>query len=233
MPEQSRFAVVSRRAFLAGASLAAVTGLVACTDDSSLRATATPTTGTTASPTKTPTASTATTASSASSAAVATGAPVPSGAAATIAFTYTAAASTSTSQGGRGGGGGGAVRNPYIAVWVEDAAGALVRTVSLWHLQGGNDRWLSELRRWYQVAGGDDTGSSATRVAGSYTVRWDGTGLTGAKVPAGGYVICLEASREHGPYSLIRQEVTLSAQAVTATLPANGELSAATLAWTV
>lgn len=229
MPEQSRYSAVSRRAFLAGASLAAVTGLAACANDSALRTTATPTAG--ATPTKAPTAGS--TASSTSSAAVATGASVPSGAAATIAFTYTAAASTSTSQGGRGGGGGGAVRNPYIAVWVEDAAGALVRTVSLWHLQGDNDRWLAELRRWYQVAGGDDTGSSATRVAGSYTVRWDGTGLTGAKVPAGGYVVCLEASREHGPYSLIRHEVTLSAQALTDTLPANGELSAATFAWTV
>jgi hypothetical protein len=110
----------------------------------------------------------------------------------TIGFTYSA-----DSSGGGGGPGGGMVRNPYIAVWVEDSSGALVKTVSLWHLQNGRDRWLSELSQWYQAAGGVETNSSATRAAGSYTVVWDLTDLNGAAVKDGTYTVCIEIGRAH------------------------------------
>lgn len=139
----------------------------------------------------------------------------------TIAFTYSADAG--------GGFGGGMVRNPYIAVWVEDSAGALVKTVSLWHLQNGQDRWLSELSQWYQAAGGVETNSSATRAAGSYTVVWDLTDLNGAAVKDGTYTVCIEALREHGSHSLASGDVVVKGKAATATLADNAELSAITV----
>lgn len=131
--------------------------------------------------------------------------------------------------------GGGRVNNPYVAVWVEDAAGKLVDTIALWYLQSqkGN-RWLPELRRWYPASAStrSQVVSSATRAPGSYSVTWDCTDAQGAAVAAGPYSLCIEAAREHGPYSLIRQSITLGTQPFTVDLPANGELSDASATFT-
>jgi hypothetical protein len=199
---ESRFSAVSRRAFLQGMSAAALLGVVGCASDSDVLPSANQTTSDsdeTTSPTST--------------GAAAAGL-------ATIAFTYTADATSS------GAGPGGGVRNPYIAVWIEDASGTLVKTVSLWHLQNGQDRWLSELYKWYAVAGGVDTNSSATRTAGSYTVGWDLTDTDGTAVPNGDYTVWVEAIREHGPYSLTSGSFTLDGSAMKATIDDNSELSA-------
>jgi len=137
-----------------------------------------------------------------------------------IAFTYAAS--------------GGRVRNPYVAVWVEDEAGELVDTVALWFKQSQKGlRWLSDLRRWYSVDGSSatvDTVSSATRTPGSYQVAWDVTDLDGNQVPAGQYYVCIEAAREHGPYSLIREAITLAEGMAATDLADDGELSAASVA---
>lgn len=138
-----------------------------------------------------------------------------------IAFTYTAA------SGGMGP--GGMVRNPYIAVWIENSAGELVKTVSLWHLQNGQDRWLSELSQWYQAAQGVETNSSATRAPGSYTVVWDLTDNDGAAVAKGTYAIFIEALREHGSHSLVTGQVAVKGAAINQTLDDNTELSAITV----
>jgi hypothetical protein len=194
----SRFSEVSRRALLQGMSAAALLGLVGCASDSDVL------------PSAAQTSSTSGDSSSSADASAAAGAAV-------IAFSYSASSS--------GGGPGGMVRNPYIAVWVEDKAGALVKTIALWHLQNGQDRWLNELYKWYEASGGVDTNSSATRAAGSYTLNWDLTGADGAAVPAGTYTLWVEAIREHGPYSLTSGEFTLNGSAVKATLSGNEELS--------
>ncbi len=129
-------------------------------------------------------------------------------------------------------GGPGPARNPYIAVWIEDTNEELVSTVSLWHLQQ-NERWLGELKRWYTVSGGYETNTSATKVAGSYTVKWDGVGREGTRVAAGDYFVCIEAAREHGPYGLIREPITLGTQPLQKTLTAVEELTAASVTYTV
>lgn len=130
---------------------------------------------------------------------------------------------------------GGRVNNPYVAVWVEDADGRLVDTIALWYLQSqkGN-RWLPELRRWYPASSStrSQVVSAATRAPGSYSVTWDCTDTSGQAVPAGPYSLCIEAAREHGPYSLIRQSITLGGQPFTVDLPANGELSDASATFT-
>ncbi|MCB0913161.1 MAG: DUF2271 domain-containing protein [Propionibacteriaceae bacterium] len=217
MTSPSRFSRVSRRAVLQGLSASALLGLAGCsTNDAQVLAP-----------------------SGAASTAAATTAPASTAPAATVsasagelAIGFTYAADTTADSGGMGGGkgggrgpGGGMVRNPYIAVWVEDTDGALVKTISLWHLQNGQDRWLSELHRWYAASDGVDTDSGATRAAGSYTVAWDLTDSDGKAVSDGTYVLCIEATREHGPYSLVTGDLTLKGKALQQDLDASGELS--------
>jgi len=189
---------------LQGVSAAALLGLVGCasTDSQML-----PSSGATTSGGSTP--------SSAASAAAGSVA---------IGFTYTANNSA-------GGGPGGMVRNPYIAVWIEDSAGVLVKTVSLWHLQNGQDRWLAELATWYAASGGTETNSGATRAPGTYMVAWDRTGPDATVVKDGTYTVCIEALREHGPYSLVTGEIAIKGKAVSQKLDDNSELSAATVSY--
>lgn len=142
-----------------------------------------------------------------------------------ISFTYTQAA-------------GGKSERPYVAVWIEDAVGDLATTVSLWYqTDRRGDRWLDHLNRWFgadldrTAAGGVDdvaTVSSATRAPGSYAVVWDGT-IDGVSAVAGDYFVCVEAVREEGPYSLIREPVSLTGALPEVALPDNGELSIASV----
>jgi hypothetical protein len=118
-------------------------------------------------------------------------------------------------------------KRPYIAVWVEDTDGNLVDTISLWYEQSGKGtKWLSDLSQWYQASGGADTTmSGATRVAGDYTVAWDGTDADGDLVAAGDYVLYIESAREHGPTSLVAGTITISDDGFSVTLDDDGELS--------
>ena len=44
----------------------------------------------------------------------------------------------------------GRYHRPYVAIWVEDAAGQPVRTLSLWvNNSGRGPRYIHELRRWF------------------------------------------------------------------------------------
>ena len=104
--------------------------------------------------------------------------------------------------GGRGGRGRGGPKSPYVALWVDDARGKPVRTVTVW---GDKWRYLSELTDWWALAKNNTalntTATRATRPAGEYTVIWNGLDDKGAPVPAGSYRINLEVSREHGTYA--------------------------------
>jgi len=126
---------------------------------------------------------------------------------------------------------------PYVAVWVEDAAGRPVRTLSLWvNTTGRGPRYIRELRRWFtaerdqQDAGGPDlvaTVSSATRLPGQYMVTWNGRDDRGNVVDQGPYRVVIEAAREHGSYQLMQQELTLAANPVAADLSGNEEIGRA------
>lgn len=127
-------------------------------------------------------------------------------------------------------------RRPYVAVWIDDGDRFPVRTVALWY--DGKARWLPELRAWYRadrlraMAEGTqiaDAVTSATRQAGKYTLQWDGRDNAGKPVPAGKYIVCIEASREHGTYQIIRQEIDLSGAPRRVALPGGTEISAANL----
>ncbi len=132
----------------------------------------------------------------------------------------------------------GKITPPYIAVWIEDAAGELAQTVSLWYEQGRKGaRWLDHLSRWYPAdldriaAGGTSnisTISSATRQPGTYAVVWDGA-IDGVPAGVGDYFVCIEAVREDGPLSLIREPFFLDGSLAETALPDVGELSMASV----
>lgn len=226
--DESRYEQISRRAFLrrtAAVGLAAAVPsalLAACGSDADTFAstvtTAAGATATTGGAATTTSGATSTTTTAAPSTTTATGASLPDGAELTVDFTYDAGSSSR-----------GPVRNPYVAVWVEDGAGDLVATIALWFLQSQEGvRWLNELRRWATVDGSNatiDVISSATRAPGEYRVVWDGTTADGSRVAQGDYYIAIEAAREHGPYSLIREPIALGAEAFTAALTPEGEIA--------
>lgn len=229
--DTSRFALVSRRTFVKGtiaAGFLSVGPLAACGNNDS-KALATPPTATGPAATPTSVAGAAggsvagspqvPTTAAAASATSGTGDAFPAGGKLVVDFTYAA------SSGPR-------VNNPFIAVWIEDAEGALVRTVSLW-FKRAESKYLQELRRWYSVDQGGatdgavDTVSGATRVAGTASVVWDGTDGDGSPVVQGTYFVCIEAAREHGPYELVRDPIDIGGTATTVQLTPNGELTAA------
>lgn len=211
MNQTSRFSAVSRRAFVKGVGMASLVGLAACSNqDAGL-----------SEETTTPSSTTSTAATTAATTSTGSGTTLPAGALATITFTF----ATSSS--------GGMVKNPYIAVWIEDASGNLVNTVSVWHLQGGHDRWLNELSQWYSASGGEATTSGGTRAPGTYSVEWDGTDTSGATVEAGEYIVSIEATREHGSYEIIQQSLTFGNTAFSETLTPADELTAASVDYTV
>jgi hypothetical protein len=126
-------------------------------------------------------------------------------------------------------------RRPYVAVWVEDKDRFPVRTVNVWF---DKYRYLNELRAWYgsdrlrAVAEGKeliDSVSSATRAPGKYTLKWDGKDNQGKFVAAGNYTVFIEATREHGTYQLIKQDLTVNDMPRHIDLPGGSEVSAASL----
>ena len=217
----SRFAVVSRRTALSGALGAALLAVAGCgNDDSALSGGASGAT----SPATTPSPRAglpSAAASSASSTEAKSGSSLPASAKLSVSFTFAAASS------------GGPMRNPYVAVWIENSVGELVKTVALWHEdRGGQDRWLSEMKAFSALGAADaQTVSSATRQPGSYAVEWDGSTLEGGRATAGTYQLFVEAAREHGPYEIVQQEVSLGSKAATFALTPSGELTEASAAY--
>jgi hypothetical protein len=119
---------------------------------------------------------------------------------------------------------------PYVAVWIEDAAGKSVRTLALWADAGRGSRWIPDLTRWFgENSTLVSTVSSATRNPGQYSLLWDGKNDKKVSVTQGDYFVCVEAAREHGSYQLIRQKITVSTKAFTATLPGNLEIKRGSL----
>jgi len=104
---------------------------------------------------------------------------------------------------------------PYVSVWIEDANEDVVTTLAVWRKEPD---WLKDMRRWWRKAGRYDQGeldsvSGATRRPGRYSLVWDGMDASGSPVVPGTYIVNVEAAREHGGRSLVRQEITLGKQA--------------------
>jgi len=108
--------------------------------------------------------------------------------AAEISFTFTRQAGSASNQ---------------FAVWIEDANGQHVKTLyaTRWTATGGYSRRPTSIPLWVKQSGLSgltraqvDAISGATPAAGTLTYTWDGTNARGAAVPAGEYVLILEAT---------------------------------------
>jgi hypothetical protein len=117
---------------------------------------------------------------------------------------------------------------PYIAVWLENAAGKSVRTLAVWVQLGKGERWHQDLRRWFQSNSAlIATVSSPTRMPGTYKLIWDGKSDKGVLLEQGDYYVCIEAAREHGTYQLIREKLSFTNAGFTKVLIGNEEIKGA------
>lgn len=109
-------------------------------------------------------------------------------------------------------------RQPYLALWIEREDGRAVRQL---HVLGDRSRWLSDLPRWWRHYGRNDPAGALgiarpTRAPGHYTVAWDGRDDLGRALPAGRYVLRVEAAREHGGHEDLALPFTLGDPALDA-----------------
>ncbi len=103
-----------------------------------------------------------------------------------------------------------AYHRPYVAVWIERPDNTAVRTLAVWYevsnVEEGKD-WLKDMRTWWRRGGRAmtmpaDGISSATKAPGRHTVSVPGARLS--SLPAGDYVIVVEAARELGGREAVR-----------------------------
>jgi thiamine biosynthesis lipoprotein len=123
-------------------------------------------------------------------------------------------------------------RRPYVAVWIESDDQKLVRTLTIW---GRQERYLSELTKWWSAAQGDYSVlravSRATRLPGVYTLAWDGRDDHGNPLPLGEYKIWIEINREHGHHVYESASLTCGLTPGAAQFRATAESDAAPVAY--
>ncbi|KTR85200.1 hypothetical protein GGR39_000915 [Novosphingobium fluoreni] len=101
---------------------------------------------------------------------------------------------------------------PYVVGWLEPVAGGEAKTVFVWYdlKKGGREpgtKWLADLRTWWRKGGRSlklpaDGVSGATRAPGTYQIPLP-------NVPAGQYVLKVEAARETGGRELVSVPITV------------------------
>jgi hypothetical protein len=118
-------------------------------------------------------------------------------------------------------------KRPYVAVWVDDSSGNLVRVLAMW---GDNSKYMSDLSTmWNHVHGKSDQLRSvtrATRPAGKYELVWDGLSNEHKPVPPGSYRITVETNQEHGTYAKQSGTITVGDSPATVTLPSTANFEA-------
>ena len=130
-----------------------------------------------------------------------------------------------------------AYHRPYVAVWIERPDNTAVRTLAVWYevsnVAEGKD-WLKDMRTWWRRGGRSltlpaDGISSATKAPGTHQVRVSGARLS--NLPAGDYVLVVEAARELGGREAVRIPFTWG-RANTARASGSTELGAVSVAVT-
>jgi hypothetical protein len=107
---------------------------------------------------------------------------------------------------------GASYHRPYVAVWIERPDNTAVRTLAVWYQQTANQEgdgkdWLKDMRTWWRRGGRAlslpaDGVSSATKAPGRHAVTVPGARLS--NLPAGDYVLVVEAARELGGREAVR-----------------------------
>lgn len=130
-----------------------------------------------------------------------------------------------------------AYHRPYVAVWIERPDNTAARTLAVWYevsnVAEGKD-WLKDMRTWWRRGGRSltlpaDGVSSATKAPGRHTVAVPGARLSA--LPAGDYVMVVEAAREQGGRESVRVPFRWGA-ANTARASGSTELGAVSVAVT-
>ena len=102
---------------------------------------------------------------------------------------------------------------PYLAVWLEPATGGPATQLAVWYDQkkkdNGGTKWLKDLRQWWRKGGRDlsmplDGVTSATRAPGMHTLTYVVGKSPLETLPAGEYVLQVEASREGGGREVVK-----------------------------
>ncbi len=103
-----------------------------------------------------------------------------------------------------------AYHRPYVAVWIERPDNTAVRTLAVWYevsnVAEGKD-WLKDMRTWWRRGGRSltmpmDGVSSATKAPGRHAITVPAARLR--SLPAGDYVMVVEAARELGGREAVR-----------------------------
>ncbi|MGV3654741.1 MAG: DUF2271 domain-containing protein [Noviherbaspirillum sp.] len=120
---------------------------------------------------------------------------------------------------------------PYVAVWIERPDRSVAANLAVWYdLKLKNregEKWLKDMRQWWRRSGRElempvDGVSGATRAPGEQQIRLTGAQSPLAKLPAGDYILMVEAAREVGGRELVQVPFQWPPKAA-ATAKAQGE----------
>jgi hypothetical protein len=107
----------------------------------------------------------------------------------------------------------------YVAFWVEDLSGNLVRAIVLW---GNKAQYHPDMTGFWKITRGDKDLlyklTRATRAPGSYRVVWNGLDDNGKPVPRGTYRIVIETNRYRGDYAKASGTIACESEPATITL---------------
>jgi thiamine biosynthesis lipoprotein ApbE len=107
----------------------------------------------------------------------------------------------------------------YVAFWVEDLSGKLVRAIVLW---GNKAQYHPDMTAFWKITGGDKDLlyklTRATRAPGSYRVVWNGLDDDGKPVPRGNYRVVVETNRYRGDYAKASGTIACESEPATITL---------------
>ncbi|RMH94091.1 DUF2271 domain-containing protein [Lysobacter pythonis] len=103
---------------------------------------------------------------------------------------------------------------PYVAIWVEGIDQTARANLAVWYQQkanaeGAGTKWLPDLRQWWRRSGRNlkvpvDGVTGPTRPAGRHALNFDEQHPELKHLPAGDYVLVVEAVREVGGRELLR-----------------------------
>ena len=106
-------------------------------------------------------------------------------------------------------------KKPYVVGWIEPAGGGAAHTLFVWYDvkkvgREAGTKWLNDLRSWWRKGGRSmklpaDGVSGATRGPGSYKVNLP------TNLPAGQYILSVEAAREHGGREIVSVPISVPA----------------------
>jgi len=102
---------------------------------------------------------------------------------------------------------------PYVAVWLERPDQSVAATLAVWYDVKKKDKegekWLKDLRQWWRRTGREvhmpvDGVSGATRPAGDQQLTLSSDKGPLAQLPAGDYILMVEAAREVGGREVVK-----------------------------